>query len=263
MLIKEIKSFLDQKASAYENINFLDKDPISIPHRFNKKEDIEISGFLVATISWGNRISILNSGHRMMQLMGNDPYNFIISHSNKDLEQLSSFVHRTFKGSDFVYFVRALKHLYLKHGGLEITFSQKLDLERMDKNINNFKKLFFELPHEKRIEKHVSDPLKGSAAKRLNMYLRWMVRPAKNKVDFGIWNRIKPSQLSCPLDIHSGNAARSLGLIKRKQNDQKALVELDERLREFDPNDPVKYDFALFGLGVNEKFNNNDLNKIV
>ena len=133
----------------------------------------------------------------------------------------------------------------------------------MDKNINNFKKLFFELPHEKRIEKHVSYPLKGSAAKRLNMYLRWMVRPAKNKVDFGIWNRIKPSQLSCPLDIHSGNAARSLGLIKRKQNDQKALVELDERLREFDPNDPVKYDFALFGLGVNEKFNNNDLNKIV
>lgn len=263
MLIKEIKSFLDQKASDYENIKFLEKDPISIPHLFIKKEDIEISGFLVATISWGNRISILNSGHRMMQLMGNDPYNFIISHSNKDLKQLSSFVHRTFKGSDLIYFIRALKHIYINHGGLEFAFSQELHSERMDKNINNFKKLFFELPHEKRIEKHVSDPLKGSAAKRLNMYLRWMVRPAKNKVDFGIWKQIKPFQLSCPLDIHSGNVARSLGLLKRKQNDQKALFELDARLREFDPTDPAKYDFALFGLGVNENFNVNVLNKIV
>ena len=254
----ELKTFLDQKAAAYENIRFLDKDPISIPHRFDKKEDIEIAGFLIATIAWGNRISILKSGHRMMQLMGNDPYDFVISHSINDLKQLSSFVHRTFNGSDFTYFIKALKYIYTYHGGLECAFSQKLNTERTDENISNFKKLFFELPHKKRTEKHVSDPLKGSAAKRLNMYLRWMVRPAKNEVDFGIWKKLIPAQLSCPLDVHSGNVARSLGLLKRKQNDQKALLELDAKLRMFNPADPVKYDFALFGLGVNEKFNVSD-----
>ncbi len=259
MHFKELKSFLDEKASAYENFQFLEKDPVSIPHQFNKKEDIEIAGFLVATISWGKRISILKSGNRMMQLMENDPYNFVISHSTKDLKRVSSFVHRTFNGSDFIYFIKALKHVYINHRGLEFAFSQQSQSKRMDSNINNFKKIFFELPHEKRIEKHVSDPLKGSAAKRLNMYLRWMVRPSKNKVDFGIWKQLTPSQLSCPLDVHSGNVARSLGILKRKQNDHKALLELDAKLREFDPNDPVKYDYALFGLGVNENFNVTDL----
>ena len=255
----DLKSFLDEKAEIYENIQFLEKDPISIPHQFNKKEDIEISGFLIATISWGNRVSILKSGKRMMQLMGNDPYNFIISHSAKDLKRVSSFVHRTFNGSDLIYFIKALKHIYINHKGLEFALSQDKYSKRMDKNINNFKNLFFELPHMKRSEKHISDPLKGSAAKRLNMYLRWMVRSPKKNVDFGIWKRISPSQLSCPLDVHSGNVARNFGILNRKQNDHKALLELDCKLREFNANDPVKYDYALFGLGVNEKFNFADI----
>ena len=255
----DLKSFLDEKAEIYENIQFLEKDPISIPHQFNKKEDIEISGFLIATISWGTRVSILKSGKRMMLLMGNDPYSFIISHSAKDLKRVSSFVHRTFNGSDLIYFIKALRHIYINHKGLEFAFSQDKYSKRMDKNINNFKNLFFELPHMKRTEKHVSDPLKGSAAKRLNMYLRWMVRSPKKNVDFGIWKRISPSQLSCPLDVHSGNVARNLGILNRKQNDHKALLELDSKLREFNANDPVKYDYALFGLGVNEKFNFADI----
>ena len=190
----------------------------------------------------------------MMQLMGNDPYNFVLSYNKKDLESLKSFVHRTFNGEDFAYFIQALRNIYLKYGGLEVAFSTNAKALRMDENIHYFKQYFFELPHQKRTEKHVSDPLGGSAAKRLNMFLRWMVRPASKAVDFGIWDRLNPSQLSCPLDVHSGNVARSLGLLKRKQNDHKALVELDKKLRSFDAQDPVKYDFALFGLGVYENF---------
>lgn len=254
MHTQALKDFLDEKASTYEQKSFLDQDPIQIPHKFQKKEDIEIAGFLIASIAWGNRVSILKSGRKMMQLMGNDPYNFVISHSKKDLEGLHSFVHRTFNGGDFIYFIKALRNIYLQHGGLEVAFSTNSKALRMDENIHFFKQFFFEMHHQKRTEKHVSDPLRGSAAKRLNMYLRWMVRPATNAVDFGIWDRLHPSQLSCPLDVHSGNVARSLGLLKRKQNDHKALLELDEKLRSFDPQDPVKYDYALFGLGVYENF---------
>lgn len=249
-----LKDFLDQKAATYEQESFLAQDPIQIPHYFQKKEDIEIAGFLIASIAWGNRVSILNSGKKMMQLMGNDPYNFVLSYNKKDLESLKSFVHRTFNGEDFAYFIQALRNIYLKYGGLEVAFSTNAKALRMDENIHYFKQYFFELPHQKRTEKHVSDPLGGSAAKRLNMFLRWMVRPASKAVDFGIWDRLNPSQLSCPLDVHSGNVARSLGLLKRKQNDHKALVELDKKLRSFDAQDPVKYDFALFGLGVYENF---------
>lgn len=258
MKSRDLKAFLDEKAIAYEKYTFLEDDPISIPHQFSKKEDIEISGFLVATIAWGNRLSILKSGKRMMELMGNDPYHFVLNHTSKDLKTLSTFVHRTFNGIDFSYFVRALQHIYLNHEGLEIAFSQNPKAERMDENIAHFKTLFFELEHEKRTEKHVSDPLKGSAAKRINMFLRWMVRSSKNEVDFGLWKRINTAQLSCPLDIHTGNTARRLGILQRKQSDQKALVELDHQLRSFDPIDPVKYDFALFGLGVYENFGKRD-----
>ena len=254
MDLKDLKAFLDYKANTYEKIQFLEQDPISIPHKFNRKEDIEISAFLVATISWGNRVSIIKSGERMIKLLEDDPYNFVISHSDKELNQLSSFVHRTFNGRDFIFFIKALKHIYKNHGGLEFAFSNKPEAKRMNENISYFKKIFFELPHNKRTQKHVSDPLKGSAAKRLNMYLRWMVRSSHRNVDFGIWKRLSPSQLSCPLDVHSGNIARCLGLLKRKQNDQNAVLELDIKLRDFDPIDPVKYDFALFGLGVYEKF---------
>lgn len=248
----EIKDFLDYKAAEYEQPSFLEYDPIQIPHLFNKKEDIEIAGFLISSIAWGNRLSIIKSGKRMLELMGNDPYHFVMQHTEKDLDTFSNFVHRTFNGSDLSYFIRALRNLYVKYDGLEATFSKTLNNDRLVQNINEFRNYFFELKHEKRTEKHVANPFKGSAAKRINMFLRWMVRDSKNGVDFGLWKSISPSQLSCPLDIHSGNVARSLGLLYRKQNDQKAVEELDLNLRKYDPQDPVKYDYALFGLGVFE-----------
>jgi len=248
----EIKDFLDYKAAEYEQPSFLEYDPIQIPHLFNKKEDIEIAGFLISSIAWGNRLSIIKSGKRMLELMGNDPHHFVMQHTEKDLDTFSNFVHRTFNGSDLTYFIRALRNLYIKYDGLEATFSKTLNNDRLVQNINEFRNFFFELKHEKRTEKHVANPFKGSAAKRINMFLRWMVRDSKNGVDFGLWKSISPSQLSCPLDIHSGNVARSLGLLYRKQNDQKAVEELDLNLRKYDPQDPVKYDYALFGLGVFE-----------
>ena len=248
----EIKDFLDYKAAEYEQPSFLEYDPIQIPHLFNKKEDIEIAGFLISSIAWGNRLSIIKSGKRMLELMGNDPYHFVMQHTDKDLDTFSNFVHRTFNGSDLSYFIRALRNLYVKYDGLEATFSKTLNNDRLVQNINEFRNSFFELKHEKRTEKHVANPFKGSAAKRINMFLRWMVRDSKNGIDFGLWKSISPSQLSCPLDVHSGNVARRLGLLYRKQNDQKAVEELDLNLRKYDPQDPVKYDYALFGLGVFE-----------
>lgn len=258
MQSSNLKTFLNEKAKTYEQRSFIAEDPISIPHQFSKKEDIEIAGFLIATIAWGNRVSILKSGKRMMELMENDPYTYVLHHTPKDLKKLSPFVHRTFNGTDFSYFIRALQHIYRNHRGLEVAFSKNPEAQRMDENIHHFRSLFFELEHEKRTEKHVSDPLSGSAAKRINMYLRWMVRSSKNRVDFGLWKRLTPAQLSCPLDVHTGNVARALGLLQRKQNDQKALQELDDQLRRYDPVDPVKYDFALFGLGVYEGFGARD-----
>ncbi len=250
----ELKEFLDIKVSKYNHPRFLESDPIQIPHNYSTKEDIEISAFLTATIAWGNRKSIIKNASEMMHLLDNEPYNFILNHSPGDLAKFKGFVHRTFNYTDLVYFVKALKNIYTNHSGLEGLFSSHIENNSVQKSISEFKKVFFELPHQHRTTKHVSDPLKGSAAKRLNMFLRWMVRDASTGVDFGLWKKIDPSQLSCPLDVHSGNVARKLGLLKRKQNDAKALYELDSALRKFDPNDPVKYDFALFGLGVFEKF---------
>lgn len=250
----ELKEFLDAKVEQYNHPKFLESDPLQIPHRFSKKEDIEISAFLTATIAWGNRKSIINNASRMMDLMDHSPFDFIQNHQQKDLDKLADFVHRTFNGEDFDYFIRSIKHIYLKHGGLEDVFSEKAEKNSVQPSISHFKKIFFELPHAQRTTKHISDPLNGSAAKRINMFLRWMVRDHSTEVDFGIWKQIKPSQLSCPLDVHSGNVARKLKLLKRKQNDAKALAELDKSLRSLDPTDPVKYDFALFGLGVFEKF---------
>lgn len=255
MTKKELKNFLDHKVNEYNNSSFIETDPISIPHRFSKKEDIEIAGFLSSIISWGNRKSILKSASYLMELLGNSPYDFVLNHSEKDLLQLEPFVHRTFNGVDLQYFVASLQNIYLYHGGLETVFAKNAESASLQLSIHHFKKIFFELPHLARTEKHISDPLKNSAAKRINMFLRWMVRKDNQGVDFGIWDQINPSQLSCPLDIHSGNTARKLGLLKRKQNDAKALKELDFSLRQLDKMDPVKYDFALFGLGVFEKFN--------
>ena len=265
---RELKSFLNEKVIQYNTLDFIESDPVQIPHLFSKKEDIEIAGFLSATIAWGNRKMIIKNSHKMMDLMGNSPYDFVMSHSKNDLERLESFVHRTFNGHDFASFIKALQHIYKNHGGLEAAFSKNFNgnfnengngffngkTVNLQNNIHEFKKLFFEIEHQNRTQKHISDPMNGSAAKRINMYLRWMCRQDKKGVDLGIWKSISPSLLSCPLDVHSGNVARKLGLLTRKQNDGKAVAELDLKLRELDPIDPVKYDFALFGLGVFEGF---------
>ncbi|MBB6681084.1 TIGR02757 family protein [Aequorivita sp. 609] len=250
----QLKEFLDEKVILYNNPDFIESDPIQIPHLFTLKEDIEIAGFLVATIAWGNRKSIINNGHRLMDIMGNSPYDFIMNLNEDDSEKLDGFVHRTFNSDDLFYFLKSLQNIYNNHGGLERVFAKYSEEDSVQTAIHQFKKVFFELPHLPRTQKHVSDPLKNSAAKRINMFLRWMVRNDHAGVDFGIWNSISPSQLSCPLDVHSGNVARKLKLLKRKQNDGKALAELDASLRKLDPKDPVKYDFALFGLGVFEQF---------
>ena len=254
MNYNELKDFLDSKVAEYNNPKFIEADPIQVPHSFKKKEDIEISGFLTASISWGNRKSIINNALRMVSLLDNTPHDFIMNHQEQDLEKLLPFVHRTFNGADFIQFVKSLQHIYLNHGGLEQVFVNHAEKNSLQKSIHKFKQIFFEIEHLSRTQKHISDPNKGSAAKRINMFLRWMVRDDQAGVDFGIWKNLKPSQLSCPLDVHSGNVARSLGLLRRKQNDAKALLELDNSLRSFDSSDPVKYDFALFGLGVFEKF---------
>ncbi|MDR6301039.1 TIGR02757 family protein [Mesonia maritima] len=251
---KELKEFLDFKTKQYNQPEFIETDPIQIPHQFSKKEDIEISGFLTATIAWGNRKSILKNAHRLMELLDNAPFEFISQHEESDLEKLTGFVHRTFNEIDLFYFLNALQHIYKNHEGLEKIFTTHATKSDLQLAIHEFKKLFFELPHLPRTQKHVSDPLKNSAAKRINMFLRWMVRNDDQNIDFGIWKNISPAALSCPLDIHSGNVARKLNLLSRKQNDAKAVKELDTNLRKLDKNDPVKYDFALFGLGVFEKF---------
>ena len=254
MTKNELKEFLDEKVVLYNHPNFIESDPIQIPHRFQLKEDIEISGFLAATISWGNRKMIIKNGLKLMDLLGNSPYDFIMNHSDNQLETVSNFVHRTFNGIDCVTFIKGLKNIYENHSGLEAVFAKNQQNDSLQSSISEFKKIFFEIEHLDRTQKHISDPLNNSAAKRINMYLRWMVRNDKTGVDLGIWKSISPSKLSCPLDVHSGNVARKLGLLHRKQNDGKALHELDTQLRFLDSKDPVKYDFALFGLGVFEGF---------
>ncbi|WP_303319001.1 TIGR02757 family protein [Flavivirga abyssicola] len=251
---EDLKDFLDAKVIQYNNPKFIESDPIQIPHQYSKKEDIEISGFLTATIAWGNRKSIINNAKRLMELLDNSPYDFVLNHSETDLDKLMPFVHRTFNGNDCIQFIKSLKHIYKNHDGLESVFSKHVKTEPLQTSISKFKSTFFEIEHLQRTQKHISDPLKNSAAKRINMFLRWMVRNDNTGVDFGIWKTLSPSQLSCPLDVHSGNVARKLGLLHRKQNDAKALFELDTALRKLDANDPVKYDFALFGLGVFEGF---------
>lgn len=254
MQFDDLKDFLDEKVVLYNRPDFIESDPIQIPHLFSQKEDIEIAGFLSATIAWGNRKMIINNAKKMMDFMGNSPFDFVMNHQEHHLESLENFVHRTFNGQDLIQFVLSLKHIYTQHGGLENLFAANITNQSTATAISKFKSVFFEIPHLQRTQKHISDPLNGSAAKRINMFLRWMCRQDNTGVDLGIWKTISPSCLSCPLDVHSGNVARKLDLLKRKQNDFKALHELDTQLRILDPMDPVKYDFALFGLGVFEKF---------
>jgi len=250
----DIKEFLEEKVSQYNSLAFIDSDPISIPHRFNLKEDIEISGFLASTIAWGNRTMIIKNASKLIGLMGNSPYDFIMNHDEHDLDRFNGFVHRTFNEIDLGYFIKSIKNIYVNHGGMEIVFAQSVTADSTQPAIHYFNRIFFSLPHPARTSKHVSDPEKGSAAKKINMYLRWMVRIDNKGVDFGIWKSISPHQLSCPLDVHSGRIARRFGLLTRNHDDAKAVFELDLNLRMMDKNDPVKYDFALFGLGINEDF---------
>jgi uncharacterized protein (TIGR02757 family) len=252
--LQELKEFLDEKVLLYNGPSFIELDPVSIPHLFIKKEDIEIAGFFAASIAWGQRPTILRNAKKLMQWMDNAPHDFILNFKEEDLKPFKSFVHRTFNGTDCIYFLKALQNIYRQHRGLSHLFT--ISSTTGDDGIKNAivfcRNKFFELPHMKRTEKHFSNPGDGSACKRINMYLRWMVRKDKAGVDFGIW-KISPSLLVCPLDVHSGRIARKLGLLKRKQNDWKAALELTENLRKLDASDPVKYDLALFGLGVFER----------
>lgn len=254
MIDQELRDFLDQKVSEYNQPEFIESDPVQIPHCFSLKEDIEISGFLTATISWGNRTMILKNAHRLMDLMGNSPYDFVINYSPNQRQYLEGFVHRTFNAIDLDYFIRAIQNIYSNHGGLEHIFTQHQSEENMHGAISEFKRIFFSLEYPERTRKHISDPMKNSAAKRLHMMLRWFCRKDTRGVDLGIWSEISMAKLSCPLDVHSGHIARQFGLLHRKQNDLKALNELDANLRLLCPSDPVKYDYALFGLGVSKEF---------
>jgi len=247
---EQLKNYLDSKVEKYNQIDFIDSDPIQIPHKFSKKEDIEIAGFLAATIAWGNRKMIIRNSNRMMDLMDNAPHDFIKGYQESDLKSFEGFVHRTFNSEDFTQFIKSLRNVYQNHGGLEQVFTKHQGEYDLKETIFQFKNIFFEIDHQQRNTKHVSNPMKGSAAKRINMYLRWMVRDDDMGVDFGIWKGISPSKLSIPLDVHSGRIARELNMLTRKQNDWKAVAELDGQLRLLDPNDPVKYDYALFGIGV-------------
>jgi len=250
-----VKDLLEQKCNQFNSINFIENDPILIPHMFSKKEDIEIAGFLAATIAWGNRKSIITNGKKLIDLMGNAPHEFILNYSASDLKQFNGFVHRTFNSADCTFFIKSLRHIYQKHKGLEMAFAKGLKPNDADvKNaIIHFRELFLETRHLQRTEKHISNPDKNSSSKRLCMFLRWMVRHDNKGVDFGIWKGIKPSQLCLPLDVHTGNVSRKLGLLDRTQNDWKAVEEVTQMLRTFDSKDPVKYDFALFGLGVSKE----------
>ena len=249
----ELKEFLDSKYEQYNQKKFIESDPIQVPHNFTSKEDIEISSFLTATIAWGQRKTIIKNSFKMMNLLDNSPYDYIINSSEKEIDKLN-IKHRTFNEIDFRYFIKRLKYIYKEYGNLENIFFENVKNNTLHNSIHNFKSLFFKNNFPLRTTKHISDPFKGSACKRVNMFLRWMVRKDSNGVDFGIWNKISPSHLSCPLDVHSGRVARKLGILNRTQNDHKAVIELDNKLRIFDSNDPVKYDFSLFGLGVFEGF---------
>jgi uncharacterized protein (TIGR02757 family) len=253
---QELFKILEERYNFYNRPEFIQGDPVSIPHRFSLKEDIEIAGFLTATISWGKRTSIVNNALDLMLRMDHSPFHFITGSSEKEFARFQSFVHRTFNGDDCIFFLYSLKNIYLNHGGLEQVFNKGLSQGgTIKESIIYFRKIFFELPHLPRVEKHLANLEKNASAKRINMFLRWMVRKDNNGVDFGIWKMIYPSALYCPLDVHSGNQSRKLGLLQRKQNDWKAVLELTKNLRKFDPEDPVKYDFALFGSGINDVFN--------
>ncbi|GAB3660988.1 TIGR02757 family protein [Echinicola sediminis] len=253
----ELKDFLEEKVVLYNQPGFIPLDPIAIPHRFSLKQDIEIAGFFAATLAWGQRKTIINKCTELMGMMDNAPYDFMRNHTEQDLKPFLDFKHRTFNDVDTLWFLAFFKDFYARHESLEeaFTIGWKDDADIMGVLLSNFHDYFFRDPDApKRTRKHVATPKRKAACKRINMFLRWMVRKDDKGVDFGIWNKIKPSQLICPCDLHVDRVARKLGMVERKQTDWFTAIELTEKLRAFDPEDPVKYDFALFGLGVEEKF---------
>lgn len=249
---QELYELLEERTARYNIPRFVEDDPIGIPKRYSDKPDVEISAFLTATIAWGQRKSIIRNASRLMEWMDDSPGDFVVNFRESDLKIFETFVHRTFNGTDCTTFLRALQRLYGEYGGLENSVKRSFanEAEKPGSGWNAFKTLFLDVPGLPRTRKHLPDPLKGSAAKRMNMFLRWMVRSDESGVDFGIWKSLSPAGLYIPLDVHTSRQARRLGLLERKQNDWKAVVELTERLREFDAEDPVKYDFALFGMGI-------------
>ena len=254
---RKLQEFFNRKVAEYNQPSFIAPDPISIPHRFSRQQDIEISGFFAAIFAWGNRTIIINKATELMKLMDDAPYDFVINHKAKDLKAFLDFKHRTFNTTDLLYFIAFLRYHYEHADSLELAFSQWLD--KKDKNVQpaltGFHNYFFSLPDAPpRTKKHVSTPYRQSSCKRLNMFLRWMVRKDDRGVDFGIWKEIQPSQLVCPIDVHVARVARRFGLIQRKQTDWQTALELTAHLKKFDRHDPAKYDFALFGLGVVERF---------
>lgn len=252
-MIENITKLLNQKVTQYNALSFIESDPISIPHMYTKKEDIEISGFLTSVISWGRRPAILKSARKLMELMDNSPHDFLINSKEIEFKRFEGFVYRTFNSDDCLFLITAMRNIYRRSESLEsIANKSYLNGENIIDVISGIRSAILESPHLKRSEKHLANPLSGSAAKRMNMYLRWMIRQDNSGVDFGIWKDIPQSKLMCPLDVHSGNVARKLGLLLRKQNDWKAVEELTSKLRTFNDNDPVIYDYALFGIGVFE-----------
>jgi uncharacterized protein (TIGR02757 family) len=256
MTAGDLRQFLDKKVDEFNQPSFIKEDPISIPHLFAGKQDIEISGFFAAIFSWGNRTTIIQKTNELMQRMNMAPHEFCINYGKKDFKRLKGFKHRTFCEEDLAYFVEFFHHHYIKWNSLEPAFCKRLggDDANTENSLNGFKKYFFSLEHLRRTEKHVSSPSQKSTCKRMNMFLRWMVRKDTKGVDFGIWEKISPSQLICPIDLHVARVARRLGLLKRRQTDWLSAIELTENLKKLDANDPVKYDFALFSLGAQEKF---------
>ena len=249
----EIKALLDDRSKRYNNIDFIETDPIQIPHRFSQKENIEIAGFLSATIAWGQRKSIIKNGFRLMEMMDNSPFEFIMESTDHEKKVVLNFVHRTFNGQDCLLFLNSLKNIYSHHGGLENVFTTGYETEKTGFGaLKYFRKVFLEDTHDNHVKKHLSDVTSNSSAKRLNMYLRWMVRQDEQGVDFGLWKNIPMSALMLPLDVHTGDVGRALGILSRTQNDWKAVEEITAVLRSFDPADPIKYDYALFGIGAFE-----------
>jgi uncharacterized protein (TIGR02757 family) len=259
---KYLRQFLDRKVDEYNNLSFIPLDPVSIPHLFTKKQDIEIAGFFAATFAWGNRTTIINKCRELMKLMDNSPHDFMVHHKEKDRRRFIGFRHRTFNDTDLIYFLSFLQHHYIKHASLEEAFfpkkifnEQDPEIEIMEKALNYFYTYFFSLEYVPvRTKKHVASPTKNSGCKRLNMYLRWMIRNDGRGVDFGIWKKANASQLIIPLDVHVARVAKHFKLLTRPNADWQSALELTANLRTFDKNDPVKYDFALFALGIIEKF---------